>query len=116
MFRAITLTTVLTLVIAPNAAAFCGLWCEWLETATTECTHQEPTTSVLRTGDDNCTDMAVAPIPAVTDDARRGFAPDSASAVDILRLPFTASATDTRNYELGHRSLLARPLNTALRI
>lgn len=117
MFRAVVLSTVLTLIAGQNAATFCSICCQPPETAIDGCAHQKPITSLLLTGGDHCRGMAVGPIAVVRDDARRTtIATNSTHTVDILRLRLAAPSADTRGYAWGQRSLLARPPGIALRI
>jgi len=117
MFRAALLSIVLTLAVGQNVSLLCTVWCP--EATSTECPHQDSTTSPSVRADDSCTTVAVGAFTFVREDDRRTApAPDSQSALAVLRVRFLAPLTDPRHgYESGRRLLLEeRPLVIALRI
>ena len=117
MFRATPFLIVLTLTVGQNAGLLCTVWCP--EATSTECPHQDSTTSPSMRANDNCTTVAVGAVTFVREDGRRTApAPDSRSALAVLRFRFLSPPADPlRGYESGRRLLLEeRPLVIALRI
>lgn len=115
MFRAALSLIVLTLAVGQNAGLLCTVWCP--EATSTECPHQDSTTSPRVRANDNCTTVAVGAVTFVREDGRR-TAPDSHNALAALRFRFlTPPADSRRDDESGRRLLLEeRPLVIALRI
>lgn len=117
VFRAALFSIVLTLAVGQNAGLLCKVWCP--EATSTECPHQDSTTSLSVRANDNCTTIAVGAVTFVREDGRRTApATDSQSALAVLRFRFlTPPADPLRGYESGRRLLLEeRPLVIALRI
>jgi hypothetical protein len=117
VFRAALFLIVLTLTVGQNAGLLCTVWCP--EATSTQCPHQDSTTSPSVRADDTCTNVAVAAVAFVNEDGRRTApATDSQSALAVLRFRFLTPPVDPlRGYESGRRWLLEeRPLVIALRI
>ena len=117
MFRAVVLSTLLTLVIGQNAAALCSLRCEPRDAATAACGHRAPVTPQLFAADDNCTDPAFRLVAFVREDAPRASSgPSIAYVIGVRTLRDAASLTHTSAaYERGH-VLPGPPLDIALRV
>ena len=117
VFRAALFLIVLTLTVGQNAGLLCTVWCP--EATSTQCPHQDSTTSPSVRADDTCTNVAVAAVAIVSEEGRR-TAPDRdvQHALVALRFRFVAPPTDPRpGNESGRRLLLEeRPLVIALRI
>ena len=118
MFRAVVLSTLLTLVIGQNAAAFCSVRCEPRDAATAGCEHHAPAALHLFAANDRCSEMAFRLVAFVRDDAPRASSvPSTAYAIVVsywhnaLPLRHNPSA-----YERRQQSPLNPSLDIALRI
>jgi hypothetical protein len=98
VFRAATLSVVLTLAAAPNAAVVCSVWCHPQGATTPACEH-EPASTPLNVGDrESCTIPGLSTAAFLREDVWRGpSAPDSGRAlmVPVIRLSPPASSSDS---------------------
>ena len=74
VLRAAVLSIVLTLAVGPNAALLCAVWCHPGAARTSECQHQDATTSPRVSGEDSCRTAQASATAVVREDARRGSA------------------------------------------
>ena len=120
--RAVVVSIVLTLAVAPNAALLCRAWCDPQVAAASACHHEKsPATSsvVADPTRDECDQSAVRPAQFLREDVRRSVsALDAGDAILVARYQFAPSTTDTRSGQEPWREwrLEKQPLLTALRL
>lgn len=118
VFRALVLAIVWTLAVGQNASVLCAVWCHPETGPTAACEHQEPSTSLRVTANDNCPEVTGRVTAFVREDLRRkGSARHALPAVVVppfqLALPLqSAFGSDSRR----RPPLETRPLVLALRI
>jgi hypothetical protein len=71
MFRAATLSIVLTLAIGPNASLLCRAVCDQPQSQATGCDHKGPAASASVTGDHGCYEAVPSVSEFLPKDARR---------------------------------------------
>ncbi len=124
MFRTVTLSIVLTLAVAQNAALLlCTTRCD-SHAVPASAPHHEQSSNHLSTsptvaGNECCDDMVVSAAAVVREDMRRdGSSPGASYAIPVPRYRFTHPTINTRPGEEPGRewSLEQRPISSALRI
>lgn len=119
MFRAAIVSIVLTLIVGPNTALLCSVWCHPEEATTSTCQHQNATTSPRVTGQARCGAPPANATAFVRQEARRGSPTNDAQYVFVVgALRFAFLLTDASQADGASRSLSAEgpPRLIALRI
>lgn len=121
-FRAVVVSIVLTLAVAPSAALLCRAWCHPQVAAASTCHHEQPsaTSSVVADATcDECEKVALGAAQFLREEVRRSVSNlDVDHAIVVARYPLAELTSDARpDREPGRQcSLETRPLATILRI
>ena len=119
MFQAAVLSIVLTLAVGQNVALLCKTWCDAHAAASSECHHENPSTTPSVAGDEHCDNVMVAAAAVLREDVQCGVSSsDAKQAIPIPRYQLAQLTIDARSGLDSWREWLLekRPVSTALRI
>jgi len=119
VFRIAVLSIALSLVVAPDAALLCDLWCHGSGEPAAGCAHHQEMSAGAVNGEDGCSGVVVNTSTFIRETGARATAVvDSAPALAVRGYLLAAPAREpgnARDYERA-RSLENRPLTTILRL
>ena len=118
MFRAAIVPIVLTLIVGPNTALLCSVWC-FREATTSACQHEDATTSPNVTGQNSCCAVPPNAAAVVPEGARAGSpANDAQHTVVVRAFRFASPLIDIGQADRVSKSASAAgpPLLITLRI
>ena len=122
MFRPISLSIVLALIVAPNAALLCHARCQPAAVSTSGCHHTESPVASSALQQDTCEDsgpLALGIVSIPTDDLRNGLSAPHTDLVILLPRDLVARSTFDARFDRDperQRSLTNLPLPAVLRI